>query len=77
MRFGTRPSGTPGKPGRRWKQIDLANACEASDRVVRAWLADEYPPEIVERVERAFFGDSKNYDLERAELRNAWAPRPR
>ena len=73
MHYGTRPKGSPAKPGKRWSQIGLAKECDVSDRAVRAWLKAEYPPEFIERVEWALFGDSKGYDDWRAELRDAWS----
>ena len=73
MDRGTRPDGDPAKPGRRWTGMALAHACGVSDRAVRAWRSDDYPPEDIETLERVLFGDKPAYAVWKSELRDTWS----
>ena len=70
MRNGTRPDGSPGKPGRPWTTPEPAGKVEVSDRTVRNWLHGTYP-DLPGRVEDAFFGSNPAYDDERQQFRLA------
>jgi tetratricopeptide (TPR) repeat protein len=74
MDRGTRPNGSPTTSGRRWIAISLAHECGLkSDRVVRAWRSDEYPPDDIETIERVLFGENDAYAAWKNELREAWS----
>jgi hypothetical protein len=73
MDRGTRPDGNPAKSGRRWTGMAVAQDCGVSDRAVRAWRNDEYPPDDIETLERMLFGDGDAYAEWKNELREAWS----
>ncbi len=51
----------------------LAEDCGVSDRAVRAWRRDEYPPDDIETLERVLFGANDAYAEWKSGLRDAWS----
>lgn len=71
---GTRPDGSPDRPGRKWSPKEFADKCGVSDKTVRNWLGDKNPPVDIETIENALFGkDVARYAEWRLELRQAYA----
>jgi Pentapeptide repeats (8 copies) len=71
---GTRPNGSRQKKGfRRWAHKEFANCIGKTDtRSVRAWRRGEYPPSDLIAIERAFFGQNRDFDHWRLDLREAF-----
>ena len=62
LNFGTRPTGSPAKPGKRWNNKEFAGAVGGvGDRTVRNWRAGRSCPNEIGSIERALFGDSDKF----------------
>ena len=71
--FGTRPQGSPDRPGRRWGNKDFAAALGGvHERTVRNWRTGRNPPTELGSIERELFGDNNAYDQWRIGLRAAY-----
>ncbi|WP_428485437.1 tetratricopeptide repeat protein [Rhodopila sp.] len=71
--FGTRPQGSPDRPGRRWGNKDFAVALSGiNERTVRNWRAGRNPPTELGSIERELFGDNDAYDQWCIDLRAAY-----
>ena len=71
--FGTRPQGSPDRPGRRWNSKEFGAALGGTnDRAVRNWRTGRNLPVHLDIIERALFGDSDTYDQWRIDLRVAY-----
>ena len=77
--FGTRPDGSPARPGKRWENKEFAGAVLAADvdpesgaRSVRNWRAGRNRPQHLGSVERALFSDNEAYSGWRFDLRAAY-----
>src|SRR5215475_8519673 len=73
LRRGTRPGGRVDRPGRQWGTKPFAGAVGRDDRTVRYWLKDQHPPQDIESIEQALFGNDAAYAEWRLELRQAHA----
>jgi hypothetical protein len=69
---GTRPDGSPGVIGKRWTHKEFAHALKMTERALTYWLNGSTPPKTLSGIEAALFGESKNYEEERHELREAY-----
>ena len=79
LKFGTRPDGSPTRPGKRWGNKEFADAVlagavdpESGSRNVRNWRRGRNLPQHLESVERALFGDNEAYSHWRFDLRAAY-----
>ena len=70
---GTRPGGTPEKPGKLWPKKKFAEIVEVDERSVRNWLNGSNLPNDLAKIENALFGDSQAFSDWRRELRRAFA----
>ena len=85
LNFGTRPNGSPDRPGKRWSDKDFGAAVSgrSPDEDVcrknsRNWRTGKVRPSDIASIERVLFGDDPAFDSWRLDLRAAWdcaAPR--
>jgi len=75
LKFGTRPGGAPGQPGKRWRNKEFATAVGVgSDEIVRNWrTARVTRVKDFGAIEAALFGTNEAFECWRAELRAAHA----
>lgn len=76
--FGTRPSGSADRPGKRWDPKEFAGRVlpetnpESGSRSVRNWRSGRSRPQHIGSIEAALFGDNAAFKQWRADLRAAY-----
>src|SRR5260370_7221895 len=70
--FGTRPTGSPGRPGKRWGNVEFAEAVGTNERSVRNWRSGRVRPSNLGSIEYVLFGRNDAYKDWRFDLRAAY-----
>jgi hypothetical protein len=70
--FGTRPNGSPGRPGKRWDNVEFADAIGTNERSVRNWRSGRVRPVNLGSIEYVLFGRNDAYKDWRFDLRAAY-----
>jgi hypothetical protein len=71
--FGTRPTGSPGRPGKRWDNVEFAEAVGVlAEKSVRNWRSGRVRPDNLGSIEYVLFGQNNAYKDWRFDLRAAY-----
>ena len=73
--FGTRPNGSPDRPGKRWDNVEFAEAVDTNERSVRNWRSGRVRPGNLGSFEYVLFGRNDAYKDWRFDLRAAYEVR--
>ena len=76
LNFGTRPNGSPDRPGERWSSVEFSQAVGTTDRAVRNWRSGRVLPINLGSVEYVLFGKNAAYKDWRFDLRAAYDSGP-